>query len=746
MPRDNETVTHFRGIDTLNSVLNVTPDRALDCQNVYVDDGGYLIQAQQPTILIDWSNPANAASDLSPVKSFGILDIASTQPRALIQQGPHLFVADAPGWTDITPLAAQEFGEDLDRLDYVLSNLILYFSTDNGQGKMFPGDSTYYRWGIARPAQPPSVQGTAADPGLASTSMLGVTSISRSGGVTTIVFSAAHHAFVGQAVIVDPGTSASLAPWPSTFVGTFRIATVPNSTTLTFLQPSLPDDAGPYPRAAYPTTITSTQGYQWGVSLGYSRNGRVHWSTLSPYSPSTGPFTGAPAILSPPTDDPQVNQAAFFRNLDGGGDWYLEAIVPIPGGGDFPTQVAYIDTMDDATLLTSGQTPPYDNGIAPNGRYLCPFLDRIMMCGIDDDPTTVRFTGYDSINFGNPQESWCQFNGISIGQGQSSPIGMGRVRYGGLVLFCSNRRMYLLRGTLNDITVSAPTSLSYTVEDLPYEIGCYSHFSIQATPNGLVWLDDGLNLRLYDPSTFYPPKLIAPNLVSFFRRMTPGLKDVITSGYINLLKRDWYIISVPVDGSLTPNLTLLIDTDPDPAKNGGCWPLFHSINALAVAKYLDGSTHLLAAQSQLSTAALPPTAGYFTELPLVSSETNGIQFAQDNPLMPDAYWKGGYHGVRSQSGEDQLPEIKFFRFTRLSTGLTGLSVSYAVADGQTIPFDQPITGECLADGRVLSIGKKGRVCSLTFHFPTAIDGSGTNQAQASPLLAHTISWRVTGVR
>jgi hypothetical protein len=728
VPRDSQTIAHFKGIDTFHSAMVVPPTSALNCQNVLDNGGGFLEAAQQPTVLFDPTGHPTA--NLSRILSAGVLEIAGSQPRLFFQEGGSLFYLDAPNFTDITSLLAQEFPEALPRLDWVLANEILYFSTVGGQGKVLPGNPSYYRWGIARPATAPTL--------VASTSSLGVTSISRAGGVTTVVFANPYGAgtFDGQPVTVD-----NAGPWPASFAGTFKIISATGGNTVTYAQPGQPDDPGPHARANYPGGITAVTGWQWGVALGYNRGGRVHWSTLSPYSASSGPVTDqAPAVMSPPTDDPQVNQAAFFRNLDGGGDWYLETILPIPTTGDFPGQVVYVDsTLDNPTLIASGQTPPYDNGVAPNGKYVCPLLDRVLMCGIEGDEITVRYTGFDSINFGNPQESWCQFNGIAIGEGQSAPNGIGRVRYGGVVIFCTNRRMYLLHGSLNDITISAPTSLAFYVEDLPYEIGCYSHFTIQSTPAGLVWLDDGLNLRLFDPSTYYPPKMLAPNLKGYFARMTPGSVDTVTSAYINWLDRDWYVISIPVDGSLTNNLTLLVDVDPDPNTNTGCWPLTHSVTELVVVKYADSSTHILAAQSQLYTPDPPPTAGYITEILLSASETNGIQSptADDNPLMPDAFWSGGYIGIKDEGGQDTWPEMKMFRFVRASTGLTLLPVSYSIVDAENYTFDLPLTGNALTADRVSSINMKGRACSCTFHFP---------QQAASPLLSFTLSWRVTGVR
>lgn len=740
--RQQFTVTRFKGIDTMNSVANIAPDRAIDCMNVWATKGGELIPAQQPTVIIDWSQPGNSASNIAPVKSVGVLEAAGHNPRILIQQGAKLFTADGPAWSNITALAQQIFGAVLDRLDYVVSNSVLYYSTDNGSGKLFFGDNTYYAWGIARPALAPAIQGN----GITSTSMLPVTSISRTGGTVTIVFGSASGAVVGQPVFVD-----SAGPWPASFSGSFQVLTVSGGgTTVTYAQPGQPNDPGPYARAAYPTTITATTGWRWGISLGYTRNGRTHWSTLSPYSPSSGPFTGAPAIMSPPSTDPQINQAALFRNLDGGDDWYLVATQPVTYTGAYPGQTVFVDTTTDDTLVTSGQTPPYDNGTPPPGKYLCPWLDRILMCGIVGDEGSVAYTGYDTINFGNPQESWCAFNRIKLGQGKSQPVGMGSTRYGGVVFFCRNREMYLLRGALSDINVNTPTSISVQAEKLPYEVGTYSHFSIQPTSRGLVWLDDGLNLRLFDPSTFYPPQMLAPNLNNFFKRMTPGSQDLIVSGFINLLQHEWYYIGIPIDGSQTVNLVLLVDMTMDQTTNTGAWPLQYALNTLNSVQYLDGSTHLLAASTLLPTSSpsnIPPIAGYLTEIPVTSSEVQGIQLAPDNPVMPNAYWRGGYIGGRDEGGQDIFSEYKFFRFINVLTTMSSLPVQFAIVDSDEQPYDNPTVGMADMEDRTGSIGAKGRVVSMTLQFPYPTDSSGNPiTGGTAPIVGFRVTWNITGLR
>lgn len=736
MPRNQHTITQFKGVNTTDSVTNVAPNSALSAMNVYGDAGGWLTQFQQPTILLDWS--VDKATNIAPSLSMGVLPTANQNPRLILQQGNTLLFSDFPF------SSAQEYAEGVlagisARLDFALCNGILYGSNGQDNGYFLPSvngpsNLTRFKWGILPPPAPVLV--------LASTSWVpGSITIQRTGGITTVSFSNPHGSIVGQPVYID---SAPAVPWDISFQGLWQIASVPTLDSLTFAQPGLPD-AGPFTRATYPAGISATTGWQYGACWGATPVS--HFGSLSSYGLSTGPVTNqSPTILVAPSPDWQVDQAALFRNLDGGGDWYLDTISPVITTGAYKGYTVFSDILPDDGIVTSGITAPYDNGIAPPGKYLAVWLDRVLMCGISDDETGVRFTGYDTINFGRPQMSWCQFNEIKLGQGQAVPMGMGLLRYGGMVFFGTNGLMYIYRGSLNDISVSAPVPLAFYAEQLPYAIGLYSHYSIQPTPAGLVWLDDGMDLKVLDNTGFYPPKPIAPGLAGTFKRMTPGTKDQISSAYINYLQRDWYIISICVDGSQVPNLTLIIDVNQDQAHNTGYWPVNHSITDMVWVNYADQSGHLLAIQPQFSVFDLnnpPPTAGYLTEIPLIDSNvTQGIidqsALVPPNPPMPGAFWRGGYFGIRDEQGEDEYSLVKMFRFCRLSGSIPdGLRIQAYLVNGDEWTYDNPAVIDYEMDGLLGGVNQKGRVLSPLIIFPDGTQTIITSMMQA---------WRVTAER
>lgn len=721
MGRNSHTITTFKGISASDSVVNVPPNAALDSLNVYGDSGGWLNVMQMPTVKVDWSLGGNIGTNLAAVLSMGFLPVPNQNPRLLIQQGKNLLYADFP-YTAAIAYGGGTLAGILARLDYAVSNGLTYFCNAQSAGYVLPitntvGDPTrWFGWGIAAPAQPPQFP--------AATTNGGSITIQRTGGVTTITFGLAHGAVLAGPVYVD----SVMAPWDASFEGVFSIASVPSTVVLTFLQPGLPD-AGPFTRASFPGLPATTEGgYQWGFCYGSSPV--AHFGSLSPVTAlfNLGANAG-PVVLLPPSPDPQVDQVALFRNQDGGGTQYLTNAGPDGTGiakaitvGPYTGYYVLLDVTTDEQLTTSGQTAPYDNGVAPLGKYLAVWLDRVLMCGIGNDPTGVRFTGYDTINFGRPQMSWCQFNEIKLGQGEAYPCGMGLLRYGGMVFFGTNGWMYIYRGTLNDISVAAPVSLSFYAEQLPYRIGLYSHFSVQSTPIGLVWLDDGMNLRVFENSGFYPPKPLAPNLAGILKRITPGTQDKVESAYINYLQRDWYLLAIAVDGSVTPNMMLIVDVSADQARNTGSWPTNYAVAGLQWLEYSDNSRHLLAALPFLPGSIVEPTAGYLTEIPLIDNVKQGVTdnslATPANPPMPGAYWQGGYFGIHDEQGEDEYSMKKMFRYARFaSNAKDAITMQGFLVDGDTATFDNPTPIPIEVEDALGGINVKGRALSPLIRFP-----------------------------
>lgn len=647
--RDSHTISRFKGLNKLDSPMLIKPSYALDCRNVLGNPDGQLWVSRDTSVLLDFTNPEYAAEDIARITAIGVLDDQNTSsnPRLAIQQAAVLIVADGPTYANPQLCTGIELPIAPGRLSFVQSNSVLYFSSGKAGGKLLPGDTQVYNWGIVQPPVPPNV---------------------------------------------------------------------------------LPPVAGP---------LTILIGYQYRVCFGFSKTG--HWSTASVVSASTGPLTAESSVVTTPIPtDAQVDQIALFRNLDGGGDWYLlqDSIVNLLAG-PYPSNitvagkvVTYTDVTDDDTLEDSLQTPPYDNGVSPNGKYLCPSLDRILMCGILTDPTAVAYSGYDSINFGRPQESWPVFNKLAIGEGQTIPNGIGLTRYG-YVIFTDNRDMYIVRGTLQDVTVSAVQTPSFRVDQLPFRIGCYSHYTIQSTPSGLVFLSDALKLMLFDG--YYEPQALVPLISGLLATITPGLQDVLASAYYESLERKLYILALPVAGSQQNNMTILLDVDADQERNTGAWVTDQSIDDIVTVLNQDGSRHVICAQSQLMSPNVPLNAGYISDLLLHYSEV-------DDPttLMANAHWQSGYFGIRDEDGIDEWAYIKLFRFLRWVSELPNITVLARLVDGDQYTFDNPLIVRMENYNGVQAINAKCRACSLDLIF-------GQNVA-AAPISAITQAWNFCGKR
>lgn len=730
MPRNSHTLSRFKGILAAESIANIPPDSCIDSLNVYGDTGGWVNVCQQPSIL-------NRLGTGAAIASMGLLAKAGSYPRLLIQQGQTVRYSDHP-YSSAADYTEGLLSGIVARLDYCQANGIAFFSNGQDGRYVLPGDDTAYRWGIEPPPSPKLIVST--------TYIVGVT-IQRVSGVTTVTFGSPHGAVVGDPVYVD---SDPAAPWDASFGGLYAVDSVPSPTSLTYLDPG--PDAGPFSRANYPAGLTATS-YTYGASYGASKI--PHWSSLSAYSTPIGPLAQqSPTLLVSPTSDWQVDEVALFRNQDEGGVYYLtnagengNGIVKLIDSGPFEGYGVLVDSTTDEQLAESGQQAPYDNGVSPNGKYVAVWLDRVLMCGIPGDPTAVKYTGYDSISFGCPQMCWCTYNSVKLGQGEATPIGMGLLRYGGMVFFGTDGLMYIYRGTLNDITVSAPTSLTFYAEQLPYKIGCYSHFSIQSCPAGLVWLDDGFNLRVYENSGFYPPRSLAPQVAGLLKRITPGSQEKVESAYINYLQRDWYILSFPIDGSLTNNALIIVDVSQEQDKSTGAWMTDYEATAMQWITYPDGTRHLLAAMPYVPAEDIPPTAGYITEVPLVDNITQGVEdqrwVVPTNPPMPGAFVRLGYFGLRDENSMDESSTMKLFRYVRMSSNLASrMEVVGYIVDGDEYTFDSPLQVAADVDEEnpmLFGLNVKGRALSLLVRFPD-------DSPDPATLLTLTAAWVPTGQR
>lgn len=714
--RDSHTLTRFNGINKIDSPMNVHPKNALECLNVIGDPSGNLWAMRAPVNLIDFTSAGLADLSLSRILSIGLLDDQKGEnpPRLIIQQGGQLMVSDAPDFSNTALCVGYQLPNAPARLGYTQNNSVAYFSNGSAGGKLLPGDPTVYRWGIAAPLTPPKQ--------VLSTTFLPVVSMQRAAGVTTIDFGVVltGSVFMGDPVYVDKDSGI----WDNSFAGPFQIDALPTPTSVSYANPG--PDSGPFVRAIYPQGLTAATGYMYRQDYGFTKTG--HWSTASFTTPVIGPLVQqSPVIMTTPSPDSQVDQAALFRNLDDGGEWLLVDTQPVLTDGPFAGSAFFLDTTTDDVLEEAQQSPPYDNGVSPNGKYVASNVDRVLMCGVPGDLGSLYYSGYDSINFGRPQESWPQFNRLAVGEGQAIPNAIGFTRYGA-VIFTNNKDMFIVRGTLSDVTVSAVQTPSFRMDQLPFQIGNFSHYSTVSTKSGVVFLSDAFQLMLFDG--YYEPQAVAPLIANVLARITPGTQDVCTSAYVEDETHQWYVLSVAVDGSLVANLTIIVDINQDQERNTGAWVSDLSVDDMVTLLNRDGSRQLLLAQSQGYSADVPQAAGWVSRLPIVYSETD------TEDLLPNPSWRSGYIGIKDEDGIDEWEYIKTFRLSQLTCGSPLIQNRYLV-DRENYTFANPDFAKIEVMNGYGAINMKGRAVSIELVFPP-----GTRSAVS----ALTVSWNFRGKR
>ena len=179
-----------------------------------------------------------------------------------------------------------------------------------------------YLWGIVAPTTPPSLSQTVLSAFWANGHVysVGDTITDNNGNLETVTIA---------------GTSGATVPtWPL-LAGTLT-AGDGGVSGVTWVQGG-------------PNGLSPKTGYKWYFAFLDQYTGQP--SNVSPVSPSTAIFAnnlGVSYLLSGSgSTDPQVNQIALYRNVDGGAFWYQEAVFPNPPGGGTWT---FVDTIQDINL------------------------------------------------------------------------------------------------------------------------------------------------------------------------------------------------------------------------------------------------------------------------------------------------------------------------------------------------------------------------------------------------------------
>jgi hypothetical protein len=409
--------------------------------------------------------------------------------------------------------------------------------------------------------------------------------------------------------------------------------------------------------AVQPGNLSPLLGYTWQYAYKNSVTGHV--TTVSPTSNATGAGVNRSYMLTAtPPPDPQFDTIVWFRSLDGGGDYFRLAEVVIATGQVTFNAGTVTVVGGSGSMTITDNTPdsnldltirgPLINNPPPLGQYIAVSQGRIFIAGVPGDLSTVYYSGYEQILVGRPEESFPPFNKIRIQIGAESVVGIG-VLHAGPVFFSNTGKMWILRGAVEDITLSAPVAFSDVLEELPWTLGCLSHLSIQATPYGLMWLAGDKTVQFWDGRS--NPVDVSLPVYPLLRTITAGTEKQSVGMYFNWLERDWYALVCATGGSVTPNTIIF-------------WALQPQAQQIDVfVTSIQANFAGVVSTSKLQRKLLVSNNGVISELPVRGTATSGI--TTDYTTYPPtngnlrAYWRSGYFG------NDAPQQSKMFRWTRI---------------------------------------------------------------------------------
>lgn len=706
-----QTVKKFRGINAFKSYATVTPDEALDCLNVMVPGWGGLSKFRLPVALSSAVAPNPGAG---PVQFVDFQQANGTRQvvAAFPDNSLWYFTWNASGTALNAGVLIERGAPDAPPWSMVEANNILFMA--NGIRMMKWTGTNFWLWGIVAPAALPVTTSIALPPGTAIQSIRGAV-----GQNLIYVFVNNPPGFqgaVGQTATIA-GTVNYNGTYPINLVGpggagttTVILTAIPAST--------VPEVVGTI-TPSFPAPI-----FGWSWAYAYKNSVTGHVSNISPITPSIIPAGGMNTqLLAVAPTDPQVDTIVWFRTQDGGGDWFREVEVNINTGAltlpntgvqaaavisgglylglnDFNTPDSALDTATQGPLLNN---PP------PVGKYLTVGQARIFIANIAGGPQIIAYTGYEQILFGRPEESIPPYNRLIIQIGAEAINGEG-VLSSGVVAFGATKKMYMLRGNVEDITLNAPVQFSAFLQELPWDTGTLCHQSIQATPFGLIFWATDRTVQLFNPgstltSTAASLQDVSSPVYPILRRATAGAEKIASSAYFNWLERDWYGLTFPIDGSATNNFTIF-------------WALNLAGNELDIFPCSIGMDFMgTLSTSKLQRILAMSSGGRIYNLPVSQDTKNGVG---DLSIIPatagtlPAYWDGGYFGnegpVRS----------KMWKRGYLVADQGGFQVVKAIVDNKDKTFQSPklIGPDPVKNDGQFSVGQRGNRLSTTIIFPS----------------------------
>lgn len=462
--------------------------------------------------------------------------------------------------------------------------------------------------------------------------------------------------------------------------------------------------------------LTATQGgWSWRVAGKNSVTGHVGAASVpSATTGNVGPF--AFSLTAPQFNpaDAQIDTLVWYRTQDGGGNWYRVAEVviatgavtfnqaTITSGGAGLLAYSITDNTPDAGLDLLTQAPLLNFPPISGGKYMVVGQSRVFIANLPGAPQDIIYSGYEQILTGRPEESFPQGNRLRLSIGAEAINGIG-VMQAGVVAFSGTKRMYALRGQVEDISVQAPVQFSAYLEELPYDIGTLCAQSIVSTPYGILFWATDRTVQLLDQS--FNLKNLSKNVYPLLRRATKGKESIASGAYFNWLERDWYALTLALDGSVTNNLLMFLSLDDD---TGQMEWFLSSIQAdyISTISAPDNQRKLVISQG-----------GLLYNLPVSQDTAGGISdrsiIPATNGLLP-AYWFGGYFGNSSPYTS------AMWRKGLLSTDQGGFTATTFLANNVTRQVGNPVSLKVKgpkAASPGWSINERATRCAVKINFP-----------------------------
>jgi hypothetical protein len=423
-------------------------------------------------------------------------------------------------------------------------------------------------------------------------------------------------------------------------------------------------------------------GWKYGIAFKCAITGHVSNMCDVSLVASVGPQGALPIVtLNFPQQilgKSSIDTYTIYRTYDGGTNYYALADVP-------SNTTTFVDNSTPDNQLNQGRQAQFINNPPPIGNFLCVHGGRIIIANLLGAPQNFAWSGYEQILDGRPEESFPPYNQGNLQLNNDDLTGVGSTEIG-LVFFSSSSKMYLMQGALSDITLSQPVVYTEFLTDLPFNLGCRSHESIQTTARGLIFLGTDNVIHGYSGQVNTEPFDLAVGAAALLADLTPGFDSLIRSAYWNFYDRDWYVISFPYKGSNVNNRVIIVDLSEDEKTNFGAFVSDVQADDVCVVKDANGKSQLCILQDGnvlLLHATEVTISGYPEDRTLWLPSTETM----------NAYWESGY------AGNDD-PEIwKTFRYVDVVSDIvfgngSVPALSYKLVDDDAYTFDTPRIGDC----------------------------------------------------